>query len=109
GHGGTARERRCYGESVPALHINVLLQAMSSTTPPDDWADAVRSAQLTGAVERSLRRGRVISLEFDEHTEDSTFKGIMTSVGCMTLLLIPVLAVLLSAVAPSQSSFGNDS
>ncbi len=93
------------GVAIDGL-VQAITQAASSSAPPDDWADAVRAAQLTEAVERSLRRGRVISLEFDEHTEEGTFKGVMASFGCGLLLLLPVLAAALGALAPRSYGFG---
>src|SRR5262249_32176255 len=70
---GASSPPRFDAPPAPALAIAALQQALASPAPPDDWAEAVRAAQLTEAVERSLRRGRVISLEFDEHTEEGTF------------------------------------
>ncbi len=102
--------RRFDGAATPGIAIDGFVQAVTQAAAgspaPDDWADAVRAAQLTEAVERSLRRGRVISLEFDEHTEEGTFKGVMASVGCGLLLLLPVLALALSAFAPRSYGFG---
>ncbi len=110
GSDAAAPPQRFDGSAAPGVAIDALVQAISQATsnptPPDDWADAVRAAQLTEAVERSLRRGRVISLEFDEHTEEGTFKGVMASLGCGLLLLLPVLALALSAIAPKRYGFG---
>jgi predicted dehydrogenase len=109
-----APPQRLDGTAAPGVAIDALVQAVGQAVaqpsagraPPDDWADAVRAAQLTEAVERSLRRGRVISLEFDEHTEEGTFKGVMASLGCGLLLVIPLLALALSAFAPKSYTFG---
>jgi predicted dehydrogenase len=95
---GGAPPSRFDGTGGPALAIDALEQALSGPTPPDDWGDAVRAAQLTEAVERSLRRGRVISLEFDEHTEEGTFKGVMATLGCGLLLLAPIVSLLPAAI-----------
>jgi predicted dehydrogenase len=95
---GNPTTERIDGTAAPAAAIAALEQALAGSTPPDDWEDAVRAAQLTEAVERSLRRGRVISLEFDEHTEEGTFKGVMATLGCGLLLLAPVVSLLPAAV-----------
>jgi myo-inositol 2-dehydrogenase/D-chiro-inositol 1-dehydrogenase len=50
------------------------------------WSDAAKSIELTGAVERSLARGRTVEMNLDEQTEAGTFKGLMTSVGCGLLI-----------------------
>ena len=50
------------------------------------WSDAAKAIELTGAVERSLARGRTVEMNLDEQTEAGTFKGLMTSVGCGLLI-----------------------
>ncbi len=55
-----------------------------------DLVDATRAMELTSAAARSLRRGRSVDLHYEEVSEASNFKTIMTSVGCMVLLGILV-------------------
>jgi predicted dehydrogenase len=50
--------------------------------------DATRAMELSEATVRSLRRGRTIELHYEEISEAGTFKGVMTSVGCVILLTI---------------------
>jgi predicted dehydrogenase len=100
---GAAPPQRFDSAAAPAVAIDAVVEAISRPTPPDDWGLAVRAAQLTEAVERSLRRGRVISLEFDEHTEEGTFKGVMATVGCGLLLFLPLLGLFLSIAAPRMN------
>jgi predicted dehydrogenase len=52
-----------------------------------DLVDAARSIELTETIDRSLLKGRTIELYFEEYTEEGTFKGTMTSIGCGLLLL----------------------
>jgi myo-inositol 2-dehydrogenase/D-chiro-inositol 1-dehydrogenase len=42
--------------------------------------------ELSEAVLRSLRRGRTIDLHYEAISEESSFKSIMTSTGCVILL-----------------------
>jgi myo-inositol 2-dehydrogenase/D-chiro-inositol 1-dehydrogenase len=62
--------------------------------PSPSLQDGTRAMELTEAVLRSLRRGRTIDLNYDSISEESSFKSIMTSTGCMillgALLLLPV-------------------
>jgi predicted dehydrogenase len=57
------------------------------------WHDAIRGLELDDAARRSVERGRVSTLEYQEATEEAGFKGTMTLVGCgllwgMVFLLI---------------------
>jgi myo-inositol 2-dehydrogenase/D-chiro-inositol 1-dehydrogenase len=58
------------------------------------WKDAAMSIELTETLERSLRRGRTVQLHYEGRTELSAFKAIMTSVGCMSLLVALALIVI---------------
>jgi predicted dehydrogenase len=63
------------------------------------WLDAIRAQELDAAARRSVERGRAYSLDFPEATEEASFKGAMTLVGC-SLLWISLLLVILSAWLP---------
>jgi myo-inositol 2-dehydrogenase/D-chiro-inositol 1-dehydrogenase len=69
------------------------LVAGESTAPT--WLDACRAIELTETIDRSLKRGRTIELHFDEYSEQGTFKGLMTSLGCG--LLVAALVIMLLA------------
>jgi len=56
------------------------------------WSDAARSIELADAVRRSLLKGRTVELHNEEFSEQGTFKGLMTSLGC-GLLLITLLVL----------------
>ncbi len=43
--------------------------------------------ELTEATVRSLRRGRTVDLHYEAITEESTFKSVMTSTGCVIILI----------------------
>jgi predicted dehydrogenase len=71
-------------------------QAEAGTPRPGGrptWQDAVRGLELDDAARRSVERRRAGTLEYPEATEEASFKGTMTLVGCgllwgMLLLLI---------------------
>lgn len=56
-----------------------------------------RTLQVTGAVDRSIRRRRTIDVYIDELTERSVFKTQMTAIGCgvLTWLLLGMIGYLL--------------
>ena len=58
-----------------------------------DWLNAARSLEVVDAAEQSLRRGRAIELYELRPSEASTFKGVMSAMGCGILVAGLVLAV----------------
>ncbi|MCE9555875.1 MAG: hypothetical protein K8T91_21205 [Planctomycetes bacterium] len=61
------------------------------------WRDAIRSLELVEAVEKSLKKGRTISVSVEGRSETDAFKGTMASIGC-ALLMMGLLIVVASAV-----------
>jgi hypothetical protein len=49
------------------------------------WQDEVRCLELDDAARRSIERRRASTLEYQEATEEASFKGTMTLVGCALL------------------------
>ena len=78
--------------------LEMLARARARETVRPDWTDAARSIELVDAVERSLARGRTIELHDEEISEQATFKGLMTSVGC-GLLVLGLVSLVIAAVA----------
>lgn len=62
--------------------------------------DGTRAMELSEATVRSLRRGRTVDLHYEEISEAGTFKGAMTSIGCV-LLLIVLVALPTALVGPA--------
>lgn len=89
------------GWHEPTAVIESLVESVAGGTPQLSWEDASRAADVAEIVEISLRRGRTIELHNEQHTEESTFKGMMAIGGCGTLL-ITLLLVLLVAVVDSM-------
>lgn len=68
-------------------------QAINRTAPPRvTWADACHGIHAAESISRSLKRGRVIDLNYDDYSEEGTFKGLMAAGGC--LVLLAALAIL---------------
>jgi myo-inositol 2-dehydrogenase/D-chiro-inositol 1-dehydrogenase len=66
----------------------------TSEVPSPNLLDGTRAMELAEATARSLRRGRTIDLYYEAISEESTFKSVMTSTGCVILMialfLIPI-------------------
>ncbi len=66
--------------------------------PGPDWDDACRSIELLESVDISKRRGKTIQLQYEDISEENTFKSLMTAGGCLILLLLVVLLPTLATV-----------
>jgi len=85
--------------------------ALAATTPPKKgvkpgippdlptWDDFTRAVDLFDAIERSIRRRRMIEIHFESHSERGQFKTYMTAAGCslLSLTLLAVVAYLTAA------------
>jgi myo-inositol 2-dehydrogenase/D-chiro-inositol 1-dehydrogenase len=56
--------------------------------------------ELTEAAARSLRRGRTVDLHYEAISEESTFKSVMTSTGCVMILIALFLVPIALAGPP---------
>jgi predicted dehydrogenase len=61
---------------------------------PLSWQDSIRSLELDDAARRSVEKRRTSPMEYPEASEEVTFKGTMTLVGCALLWIIIFLAIL---------------
>jgi len=71
--------------------------ALAGFKTHSNWTETIRTLELVEAVEKSLRKGRTISVGVEGRTESDAFKGTMASVGCV-LLIVGLLVVIGSAV-----------
>jgi hypothetical protein len=78
--------------------LDELRAALAGPQTPSRWPDAARAIELTETIERSLAKGRTITLYEQEYSAAATFKGLMTSLGC-ALLLIALGAFVVAALA----------
>ena len=60
------------------------------------WQDELRALELDDAARRSVERRRSSTLDHQEATEEASFKGTMTLVGC-SLIWLSLLLLILSA------------
>lgn len=72
---------------------------LTQTPPLLGWQDALRGLELDDAARRSLERGRASTLDLQEATEEASFKGTMTLVGC-SLIWLALVALILSVWIP---------
>lgn len=85
-------ERREYSsERFAVVALAQIERALASGKSVPDWPTVCRGMELADAVERSVAKGRTIELYYEEHTEQATFKGIMSAVGCLLLCLATLL------------------
>jgi predicted dehydrogenase len=71
----------------------------STDSPSPNLHDATRAMELAEATVRSLRRGRTVDLHYEQISEESNFKSVMTSTGCM-ILIGALLAVMFALAGP---------
>ncbi|HVX11812.1 MAG TPA: hypothetical protein VHC22_11575 [Pirellulales bacterium] len=69
----------------------------SPATVPD-WLDACHTMELADAVQHSLERGRAIELHYEAPSEHATFKGLMSGIGCL-LLIVGLLVLVVATTA----------
>jgi hypothetical protein len=79
-------------------------QRESSELPHSNLLDATRAMEIAEATARSLRRGRTVDLHYEEVSEEATFKSVMTSTGCMVLLV----AIFILPIALGGPALGLD-
>ena len=93
-------------QKAPLAALSQLELALERREAMPDWTEAIRDIELAEAIPRSLVRGRTIEVQHEQPTEEGTFKGLMTSLGCGLLLIglgaIVVLAIL-DAVAQANN------
>ena len=68
--------------------------------PSPSLLDGTRAMELSEAVDRSLRRGRTVEMHYESISEDATFKSVMTSTGCLVILVSLALLPLSMAGPP---------
>lgn len=83
--------------------------ALNADTSSSDslWLAACRDQEAAEAVDRSLLRGRTIELFHEEHSEASSFKGIMAMGGCLLLSLALCALLLMSVIDGLQLPLRN--
>lgn len=99
---GLAEELPLGERDLTAEHLARIVKAVGGSSQSPTWMDACRTMELADAVDRSIERRRTIELHYDEHTEQDSFKGIMSGAGCFLLLG----AILAAIVGSAAGNFG---
>jgi predicted dehydrogenase len=68
--------------------------SVTADPPLLGWLDETRALELDDAARRSARYHRAVTLDLQDATEEASFKGAMTLVGCGLLWLTLLLAIL---------------
>jgi predicted dehydrogenase len=82
---------------VATMELQRLFDSLDGGQVRPDWSDAARAIELSDSIDRSLKKSRTVDLYNEDYSEQGTFKGTMTSLGCGLLLLS--LGVLVVGVA----------
>ena len=69
-----------------AVALTQLARVVAGEEVEPTWVDAARSVELRETIGRSLAKGRTIELYYEDYSEQATFKGTMTSLGCGLLV-----------------------
>jgi predicted dehydrogenase len=69
-------------------------EALTKTPPLLGWLDELRAVELDAAARRSAHYGRSSTLDLQEATEEASFKGTMTLVGCSLIWLALIVLIL---------------
>ncbi len=80
--------------------VRQIRDALEPAPVAPTWTEAARTLELADAVERSLAKGRTITLYDEDYSEQHTFKGKMAAAGCSLLMLS--LALLFIGAAAAQ-------
>ncbi len=84
---GSTSRQEFPGWDPAATALDQFEAAIEGRLATPDWVDASRSVELAETIDRSLKKSRTIELYYEDYTEEGTFKGTMTSLGCGLLLL----------------------
>jgi hypothetical protein len=98
GSGDSPRSEAATAFNAAAHVLDELILAIRSGRDNGRWMLAARSLDVVDSAEHSLARGRAIELFERTPSEESTFKGIMSAVGCGLLLACLLLFVVIGLV-----------
>lgn len=74
--------------------LNLLQAARAGQPLHPNWLEGSQTLELADAVEHSLQRGRTVQLHYETPSEQSTFKGLMSGVGCFLLIGVPAFVII---------------
>ena len=68
-------------------------ESLTKTPATLGWHDELRAVELDEAARRSAHYGRSSTLDLQEATEEASFKGTMTLVGCSLIWLAVIILI----------------
>jgi hypothetical protein len=77
-------------------------------TSARQWQDATRGVEVVEALEKSLRKRRLVHLNYEGRGEQEAFKGTMASLGCGLLMALLALTVVSGVVLKLAKEQGLD-
>ena len=100
--GPSGREERAWTSEehqaeVGRNFLSFLESTLEAQKQRDSFELATRAVELAEAAQESNRRNRTISMHYEEHSEQQTFKSVMAAGGC--LLLLGLLLTCVASVA----------
>lgn len=103
---GDRSNQQSFESWAPAdVALNKFSALLAGETIHPDWHDALRTMELADAIDHSLHRGRTIELQFGKPSEQATFKGMMSGIGCALLMVALFGTILATAVAGLKFQF----
>ena len=97
---GLIEESRNFAAWDPLSRLLETFEAAVAGEPVrPDLTDGMRSLELAEAVVRSVKRGRLIELHYEQVSEAGNFKAVMTSWGCL-LLTLAIIALPIALAGP---------
>ena len=91
---GDTVESRTEPAGLPSQAMEQFVAAIAGDDDGQNWQVATQTMNVVDAAARSLARGRAIELHDEEASEHSTFKGIMSALGCALVLFVPAVLLL---------------
>jgi predicted dehydrogenase len=86
-----AGEQRFEAEERRGALLARLIEAALDGRPSATWTDATRCLELFDAARRSVKRKRMVAMDYEAVSETGNFKSTMTALGCVVLLIIMTL------------------
>jgi len=97
---------RSYAEYQPgAAYLDWMADPQQVNSPT--WMEACRATEIAELSTESLRRGRAIPIRNERPTEQDTFKGMMSALGCGFLLFTLALFLFAMVVSAVSSPFSD--
>jgi hypothetical protein len=92
-NGDVASEQKWPDWNGELAALAALESARAGGVYEPEWPGICRDLEVADTVELSLRRGRMIELHHETVTEEDTFKGVMAALGCLLVMVVPLVLI----------------